>query len=199
MLATVHGPDAANENRIFTQADYTRTDASSGSSIASFLLGTPGLGTVNYPYFFIYMKPYVAPWVQHDWKVTTKLTLNLGLRLDLNFLPNERFKRINWGGTQVVNPLDKSIDHTKYPEIPNPLRGCLLFANEDGAPRRASTLYWKMPQPRPPWFTATPSALRCFLNPSIWKPSLHRIHLVPPTPTPGSRRIRKFLLKTKFP
>ncbi len=138
-----------NENRIFTQADYTRTDALSGNSIAGFLLGTPSSGTVNYQSFFIYMSPYIAPWLQHDWKVSSRLTMNLGLRFDFNFPPNERFNRLNRGfDTQVISPLDKLIDHAKYPDIPNPLRGGLLFAGENGAPRTASNLYKNTFQPR---------------------------------------------------
>lgn len=138
-----------NENRVFTQSDYTRADALSGNSIAGFLQGTPSSGTVNYQSFFIYLEPYFAPFIQHDWKATSKLTLNMGMRLDFNVPPNERFNRLNRGfDSQIVNPLDKLIDHAKYPEIPNPLRGGLLFANVNGVDRNAANLYWKTFAPR---------------------------------------------------
>src|SRR5262249_47040115 len=65
-----------NENRVFTQADYQRTDALNGNSVAGFLLGTPSSGTVNYNSYFIYLSRYNAPWVQHDWKISSRLTMN---------------------------------------------------------------------------------------------------------------------------
>ena len=67
-----------NSNRVFTQAEYNRADALSGNSAAGFLLGTPSSGTVNYNSFFIYMQPYMAPWVQHDWKLTLAAHLECG-------------------------------------------------------------------------------------------------------------------------
>ena len=81
------------------------------------------------------MQPYMAPWVQHDWRVTSRLTLNLGLRFDFNFPPNERFNRLNRGfDTQVVSPLDSQVNYAANPNLPDPLRGGLLFAGLNGAP-----------------------------------------------------------------
>ncbi|MFB3829379.1 MAG: carboxypeptidase regulatory-like domain-containing protein, partial [Bryobacteraceae bacterium] len=86
-----------SSNKVFTQGEYNRSDALSGNGIAGLLLGTPSSGTVNYNSFFMYMRPYFAPWVQHDWKLTRRLTANLGLRFDFNLPPTERFNRINRG------------------------------------------------------------------------------------------------------
>ena len=86
-----------SENTVFTCANYANCDAQSGNSAAGWLLGTPSSGTVTYNSFFIYMQPYMAPWVQHDWRVTSRLTMNLGLRFDFNFPPDERFNRLNRG------------------------------------------------------------------------------------------------------
>ncbi len=63
---------------------------SGGSSFASFLLGDAFLGrtetiravTQNYPYFGFY--------VQDDWRITRKLTLNLGIRYDVTLPPTNR-------------------------------------------------------------------------------------------------------------
>lgn len=138
-----------NGSRVFTQAEYNRSDARYGNSVAGFLLGTPSSGTVNYNGFFIYMWRYMAPWVQHDWKVTSRLTVNMGLRLDGNLPPNERFNRINAGfDTTAVSPLDASVDHAKWPEMPNPLRGGIRFAGVNGAPGTATEAYWNTWQPR---------------------------------------------------
>ena len=138
-----------NSSRIFTQADYTRADALSGSSVAGFLLGTPSSGTVNYQSFFIYMAPYIAPWVQHDWKMTSRLMLNLGFRFDFNVPPNERYNRLNRGfDANVVSPVDAQIDHKLFPDTPAPIRGGLLFAGQSGVSNRAANTYWNTWQPR---------------------------------------------------
>ena len=136
-------------NRIFTRADFTRSDAISGDSVAGWLLGTPSSGAVNYNSTFVYLVRYMAPWVQHDWKVTRHLTVNAGLRFDFNLPPNERYDRLNRGfDERAVSPLDPLIDYLRYPELPKPLRGGLLFAGRDGVPRSAAHTYLNTWQPR---------------------------------------------------
>ncbi|MDQ6701591.1 MAG: hypothetical protein M3Z36_15540, partial [Acidobacteriota bacterium] len=135
-------------NRGFTQRDYQRADALSGNSIASWLLGTPSSGTINYNVFPIFLFPYIAPWVQHDWRVNSRLTVNFGIRMDLNMPPHERFNRLNRGfDPQAASPIDAMIDREKFPETPQ-IRGGLQFAGVNGVPRGAADLYWKTFQPR---------------------------------------------------
>jgi hypothetical protein len=133
----------------FTRADYQRADNLSGSGLASWLLGIPTSGTVNINMFPIHMFPYYAGYVQHDWRVNHKLTVNLGIRWDLNIAPRERFNRMNRGfDKEVISPVDKMIDHTTFNYLNYPLRGGLRFAGIDGAPERAADTYWKAFQPR---------------------------------------------------
>ena len=76
------------------------------------------------------------------------MTLNLGLRWDFNFAPNERFDRINRGfDFTSVNPVDAMIDRTKFPGFPT-VRGGLLFAGVDGEPRTVGNLDKNNIQPR---------------------------------------------------
>ncbi len=64
--------------------------ASGGSSFASFLLGDAVLGrtetirrvTQNYPYFGFY--------AQDDWRITRKLTVNIGMRYDFTLPPTNK-------------------------------------------------------------------------------------------------------------
>ena len=103
-----------NFDRTFTQKDFARADTLSGSSIASFLLGAAASGNVDANTFPIYMFKYYAPWVQDDWKVSRKLTLNLGLRWDLNGPPVERYNRANYGfNPSATNPATARIDKTR--------------------------------------------------------------------------------------
>ena len=39
---------------------------------------------------------YLAPYFQDDWKVTSRLTLNMGLRYDFRTIPNETNDRMGW-------------------------------------------------------------------------------------------------------
>jgi hypothetical protein len=134
--------------RGFTQRDYQRADEFSGNSIASWLLGTPSSGSLNYAVFPIYLFPYYAPWVQHDWKVSRKLTLNLGLRMDFNIPPRERFNRLNRGfDTEITSPVDALIDRTQFDSFPK-IQGSMRFAGLSGVPRNAADIYGKAIQPR---------------------------------------------------
>jgi hypothetical protein len=132
----------------WTQKDYNRSDALSGNSIASFLLGTPSGGYSDFNAIPTYMYKYAAPWFQDDWRVNRRLTLNVGLRWDFNIPPNERYNRMNRGfDPNVVNPVDKLIDRTKFPDLPT-LKGSLLFAGVNGQSRTAANTYKRALQPR---------------------------------------------------
>jgi len=98
--------------------------------------------------FPIFLFPYYAPWVQHDWKATRKLTVNLGFRMDFNIPPSECFNRINRGfDAQADTPIDAMVDrevHTGFPRI----TGSMLFAGQGGVPRQAANIYGRAMQPR---------------------------------------------------
>jgi hypothetical protein len=93
--------------------------ASTGNAFASFLLGTVDNGSLLINEVTRGMRfPYFATYVQDDWKVTSRLTLNLGLRWDL-YLP-----------ITEVNDNYSIMD----PTVPNPAAGgrpgALIFAGE---------------------------------------------------------------------
>lgn len=66
-----------------------------GNNFASFLLGLPSGGNYNTPGDFSFGVPYYAWYVQDDWKVSRKLTVNVGLRYELPFPKTESQSRVS--------------------------------------------------------------------------------------------------------
>lgn len=115
-------------SRGYTQKVWNQGDALSGNSVASMLLGAVNGGTIDNNVFPIYLFPYYAPWIQDDWKVTRKLTLNLGVRWDLNGPIRERYDRENRGFfPDVVNPISEKLGFQ--------VKGGIGFAGVNGLPR----------------------------------------------------------------
>ncbi|HCT61720.1 MULTISPECIES: TonB-dependent receptor [Acidobacterium] len=120
-------------------------DPASGNSIASLLLGNPTSGSdaINVPTFW--SSHYWAPFVQDDWKVSRKLTLNLGIRWD--FLPaeTERHNRGNYAfDTTAVNPINSEVSVPGY----NRILGGVTYLGVNGAPRAPYKLDLTNIQPR---------------------------------------------------
>jgi hypothetical protein len=131
----------------WTQQNYAQSDPLSGNSVASWLLGTPSGGSSAYSLLGVYQEHYFAPWVQDDWRITNRLSLNLGLRWDFNIPPYERFNRMDRGfdGT-TSSPLNQLINQQRFTGYN--VTGGLLFAGVNGRPRNAADTYMKAVQPR---------------------------------------------------
>jgi hypothetical protein len=140
-------------NSDFTSADWTDTSsqASSGDSFATFLLGTPSTGntTINASEFI--STYYVAPWVQDDWKVNNKLNINLGLRWDLLTAPTDRNNALNIGfDPNIPNAVQGQIPASAVATLPQAsnLTGGLLFANVGSNQRGPFATVYHNIQPR---------------------------------------------------
>jgi hypothetical protein len=68
----------------FTPSTTANVDGTGGNSLASFLLGYPNSVNTASPLVLGNRETYWALFIQDDWKVTRKLTINAGLRWDLN-------------------------------------------------------------------------------------------------------------------
>ena len=87
-------------NNWTTQNPLISTPNGYGSNIASFDLGLPTSGSIGTPAEASWSQPYVAGFGQDDWRVTNKLTLNLGLRWDEQLALTERHNKF-WS---IYNP-----------------------------------------------------------------------------------------------
>src|SRR5437867_5775914 len=121
-------------DRRFTQRAFNQGDALSGNSIASFLLGAANSGAIDNNFYPTFRWNYYAPWFQDDWKLTDRLTLNLGVRWDLNSPVFEVQDRINYGfDTQAINPVSAKINQQQFPGYQ--VRGGLGFVDVNGNPK----------------------------------------------------------------
>ena len=93
-------------------------DPASGNSIASLLLGNPTSGSDAINVKTYWSSHYWAPFVQDDWKVNHKLTLNLGVRWDFVGPETERNNYANGGfDSKDVNPINSEVSVPGYSQI----------------------------------------------------------------------------------
>src|ERR1700722_19228517 len=92
--------------------DYTGTSqmpySGGGDSLASFLIGVAGPGSsgqYEVPNFVSTQSFQVGGFFQDSWKASKKLTVNVGMRYDLDLPRTERYNRMNALSTSVVSPL----------------------------------------------------------------------------------------------
>ncbi|MGH9204043.1 MAG: TonB-dependent receptor domain-containing protein, partial [Vicinamibacterales bacterium] len=110
--------------------DPNRASSTAGNGLASLLLGTGSSGQVIQGFKNVAVQSfYWAAYAQDDWRITPKLTLNLGLRWDIDMPRTERFDRMNYFDQSVASPLA-----SVYPG----LRGGLVFVGRDGLSRHDS-------------------------------------------------------------
>ena len=127
----------------FTNEFYGSNEASgytSGISYASGLLGYLNSGNVPFSVLDFESQHYFAPWVQDDWKVTQKLTLNLGFRWDFQQPRTVRDNQTTGAfNTDVVSQI---------PGSSLPLTGAPTFAGVNGQPAAAFAMNRREWQPR---------------------------------------------------
>jgi Carboxypeptidase regulatory-like domain len=84
-----------------------------GNGLASFLLGAGANGgTFNYNASAAISKKYLGWYFQDDWKATRKLTLNLGLRYEIQTAPTDRYDRLSSFDPNAANPLSQAVGFT---------------------------------------------------------------------------------------
>ena len=165
--------NTGSSNGVFTfNASWTQQlparqqNPTDGSSVASLLLGYPTSGNISYNDSQYRSRPYYALYAQDDWKVSSRLTLNIGLRYDVQIPWLERFNRENAGwDPNTKQPLSDAIlanwaklkaqydaanPNAKYPypTPPSVLYGGFIFPGVNGVSRRLYFTDWTNIQPR---------------------------------------------------
>jgi hypothetical protein len=101
----------------FTQGPFpTSATTDTGSSVASFLLGTGDNSSSNIGYSAeaAYSKKDLGWYFNDDWKASSKLTLNLGIRYDIQTAPTDRFNRLSYF-TFASNPISSQVPGLNLP------------------------------------------------------------------------------------
>lgn len=123
----MHQPGEQGGYFVFDQNTTSKEPYNQGDSMASFLtgLGDPAAGWGEYevPAYPATQSHRFAGYIQDNWKVTDKLTLNLGLRYDVDTPRTERYNRMSY-----VNPDEPS--PVKAPGFEN-LTGVLGFVDNN--------------------------------------------------------------------
>jgi hypothetical protein len=121
-------------NNTFTRSDpFTNsTSNTSGTSMASLLLGLPASGSLGYTSPLSLQNHYLAGYIQEDWRVTPRLTLNFGMRWEIETPYTERYNRIGYGFDSTA-PLPVQVPGLN-------LKGGVLFAGVNGNSRTAGVL-----------------------------------------------------------
>ena len=107
-----------------TAQDPFSGDTTQGNSIASLLLGYGSGGSMGIYPAVADLSKETGLYVQDDWRVTSKLTVNLGLRYEWSTPYTERFNRVQFSDFSG----DSGIT---VPGIPGPLKGITQFPTSD--------------------------------------------------------------------
>jgi len=127
-------------NTGFTRGPNAQTGGG-GNSFASFLLGYPASGNITILQSFAAAQLYNGLFAQDDWRISNKLTVNLGLRWDVETGRSERYDRLSWFDPDAPSPLAAQVGIAG-------LRGGLRFLNVGDDIGRQQATDWKNFGPR---------------------------------------------------
>jgi hypothetical protein len=116
----------------WTQLDPNVASSTAGFGLASLMIGVPTGGQISHDPTPASASSYWAWYVQDDWRLTSRLTLNLGLRYELDVPRTERFDRLAIFRFDAPSPIAGRVAG-----FPN-LRGAMDFVDADNR-RQAPT------------------------------------------------------------
>jgi hypothetical protein len=99
-------------------------------AMADFLLGWIGSGTLTYVDSVARTQIYNAFFLQDDWRVNSRLTVNMGLRFEMETGFNERYGRQSFFDPNAVSPLSAQVSA----QLGRTVYGAVQFPGVNGAP-----------------------------------------------------------------
>jgi hypothetical protein len=127
--------------RNWTQADPITSSANSGWGLATYMLGLPSSGQVGVGAFQALQTNYYEYYFQDDFRLNSRLTLNVGLRWEYQGGTTERYNKILRAFNGDYTPSYASAAQAAYAQNPNVnlaslnVKGGPLFAGINGQSR----------------------------------------------------------------
>ena len=117
-------------DRGWTQQEINTTSSIQGAGLASFLLGLGNGGYMTHEPSAASASSYYAAYIQDDWKVTRKLTINIGLRYDVDIPRTERYNQYSFWSPSDPSPLQGKIPASACGNCGD-LRGAMHFVTPE--------------------------------------------------------------------
>jgi hypothetical protein len=134
------GAGSFSFNSAFTRGPDAQK-GTNGSAVASMLLGYPASGDITDVQPYSTTELYVALYFQDDIHISRTLTINLGLRWEVETARNERYNRLSYFDPLAPSPVAAATG------IPG-LVGALQFPGVNGNPRSQQNTDWNNLGPR---------------------------------------------------
>ncbi|HLK68383.1 MAG TPA: TonB-dependent receptor [Bryobacteraceae bacterium] len=111
------------------------TSTTQGNGFATFLLGLPNNNGNDLQYTFAAAtaSAYWGTYFQDDWKISRKLTLNLGVRYDVDIPRTERYNRLSYFDINAPSPLQGMVAASAVCPNCGNLKGAMEFVGTSGA------------------------------------------------------------------
>lgn len=145
-----------------TDRSTSTTDQFNG--VAALLLGIPTSGNIDNNATTYVTRQYYAWYAQDDFRVSDRLTINMGLRYEFQLPYLERYNRANSAfDINAVSPMNNQLQAAwksteaaynatnpkyPYPDPPASFKGAYTFAGVNGLPRRQFYTDWTNLAPR---------------------------------------------------
>jgi len=136
------GPSSFSFSTVFTQASPQKATAGTGADLATLLLGYPTAGSFNVVGKFDDFVRYYGGFIQDDYRITPKLTLNFGLRFEHESGVHEANNKLIVGfDSKDPSPLQASVPGLT-------LNGQVQYAGVGGNPTQTGNALAVKPAPR---------------------------------------------------